>query len=123
MRREFEYFWNTLSADSPVFLACQRTRCDNERDFWNTESSFAEVFQKSKIPIPQSPIRSPQPPKNLASSTETWRVRKNTQFFVLENLATSRDPRDFNENPNPQPLTLIPHPSPLPCYHCHRDKT
>jgi hypothetical protein len=49
LRREFEHFWNMLSAEWSVSWSFRKRRCDNERDFWNMESSCAEVFHHSRI--------------------------------------------------------------------------
>ena len=51
-----------------VFQGCHETRCDNERDFWNTESCFARVFQKSKNAAGPSCPACPQ----AAPGPERW---------------------------------------------------
>jgi hypothetical protein len=37
------------------FPACSERRCDNESELWNVESSFAELFQSSKINAQRPP--------------------------------------------------------------------
>jgi hypothetical protein len=63
------------------FQAVRERACDNERDFWNMESSCASVFQNSKKhkitdPIPQ-PIFATLPP-----GATTWRLRPKPGAFA-----------------------------------------
>jgi hypothetical protein len=53
LRREFACFWNVLPAEWSVFWSLRKRRCDNERDFWNMESSCDEVFRHSRMGIPE----------------------------------------------------------------------
>jgi hypothetical protein len=86
------------------------------------------IIQNSQSPIP-SP-QSPVPKKNLASSSETWRVRKNTAIFIVENLASSTETRRLPKNREVVAIARLPSatspPAPTspqsPRCHCQRPK-
>jgi len=56
-----------------------------------------------------NPAPSPQSPKNLASSRETWRVRKNTRVFDNETWRVREKRRDKSREPIQSPTSIIVH--------------
>jgi hypothetical protein len=55
MKREFGHFWNRRLANPASFPGLRPKACDRRSDFWNRESCFENVFQKSNDATERAP--------------------------------------------------------------------
>ena len=88
-----------------LFQAIPQTACDNERDFWNVESSCRAVCQNSKIPgrraFPKRTI------KTSASKLQNRSSHPHQTPVAFEHVVTpSTKPADFRTASKPSPVAF-----------------
>ena len=89
LRRKFDEFWNAAVRDSPRFPVIGRAGGDRRGEFWSNESSFADVFQNSKIARGSLGQRQPTGVTGLRSEDQRSRYRLILTVWALWGGETS----------------------------------